>query len=488
MGRKRTRNPTARRDSRAAQCSRTGGRAGVGMDEFLKACGATDPLDLRIENRRETTRWSTQQPFALIGRDPMADLLLDDPRVDPLHAYLQVIEGEVYWVDLGSQSGTHWEHSNSTARCGWLIRPHGIGIGPYLIQSAAENPQAVDSIPRLIVRPDPFASRPQDSDDLPRVVLEFRRDAAKPIRWRMRHILTLVGSSPFCKVRLAAPGVSPFHCSLLRTAAGVWVVNLGRDGLTVNASSIRAARLEDRDELQLGAVTIRVFFKAPLPANGKLGSPVGTMISPVTLLAHPTSVSRELATSRVNSVWRSPGQTVESLPADRTSNEAELTESLLTLAFDKFEEMQQQFLDQFQQTALMMFRALGSMHRDQMEELRGKLDSLQQLGDDFKALQAQMANTPPPAPSAPIHEQKPAPTTPQPGPSTPPAPATVGASPSIAPAENGTDPLREKLRLLADDPNNQSKNVHEWMIGRLAALETEQRTRWQKILDMVRGK
>ena len=277
------RGPGTRRlvgTQRAAQCSRTGGRAVVAMDEFLKACGATGPLDLRIENRGETTRWSTHQPFALIGGDPLADLRLDDPRVDRLHAYLQVIEGEVYWVDLGSQGGTHWENSNSTARCGWLIYPHGIGIGPYLIQSAAENHQAVDPIPRLIVRPDPFASRPQDSDDLPRVVLEFRRDAAKPIRWRMRHILTLVGSSPYCKVRLAAPGVSPFHCSLLRTTTGVWVVNLGPDGLTVNASSIRAARLEDRDELQIGGVTIRVFFKASLAANGKSGSSPGSMIAP----------------------------------------------------------------------------------------------------------------------------------------------------------------------------------------------------------------
>jgi hypothetical protein len=160
---------------------------------------------------------------------------------------------------------------------------------------------------------------------------------------------------------------------------------------------------------------------------------------------------------------------------------------LLTLAFDQFEQMQQQFLDQFQQTALMMFRALGSMHRDQMEELREKLDSLQQLGENFKALQAQMANTSSPGPSAPIHEQT-APQPPQPGTSNNPAPDTSGSRPSNASAENGTEPLREKLRSLVDDPNNQSKNVHEWMIGRLAALEAEQRTRWQKILDMVRGK
>jgi predicted component of type VI protein secretion system len=299
-------------------------------------------------------------------------------------------------------------------------------------------------------------------------------------------------------VRLAAPGVSPFHCSLLRTAAGVWVVNLGRDGLTLNTSSIRAARLEDRDELQIGGVMIRVFFKPSLPANGRIESSPGSMISPVSLASRPASLSRELATNRMNSTWRPPGHAVEGLLAERVSNEGDLPASLLTLAFDQFEQMQQEFLDQFQQTALMMFRALGSMHRDQMEEVREKLDSLQQLSENFKALQAQMANTASPGPSAPIHEQ----TTPppvQPGTSSTSAPDTSGSRPSNTPPdsgsrpsntppENGTERLREKLRSLVDDPSNQSKNVHEWMIGRLAALEAEQRTRWQKILDMVRGK
>jgi hypothetical protein len=31
-------------------------------------------------------------------------------------------------------------------------------------------------------------------------------------------------------------------------------------------------------------------------------------------------------------------------------------------------------------------------------------------------------------------------------------------------------------------------NVHEWLIGRIAALEDEQRTRWQKIVDLVKGR
>jgi pSer/pThr/pTyr-binding forkhead associated (FHA) protein len=459
----------------------------VAMDEFSKACGATGPLDLRIETWDQMVTWSTPQPFALVGSDPAADLFLDDARVDRLHAYLQVIEGEVFWVDLGSQAGTRWESSTSTARSGWLTHQQGIDIGPFLIQLAAEVLSAEEAIGQQVVRPDPFASRPQDSDNLPRVVLEFRRDQARPIRWRMRHVLTLVGSSPYCKVRLAAPGVVPFHCSLLRTAEGVWVVNLGGGGVTLNGSSIRAARLEDRDELQIGGVTIRVFFRTSLPVNGKNGSSVGSMIDPVSLVAYPGSPSRELATSRPDGVWRVADHVAESLLADRVLPRSEFPESLLNLVFDQFEQMQQQFLDQFQQTALMMFRALGTMHRDQMEELRQKLDSLEQLGENFKVLQAQVSDTFPPHSSPPL-SAKVTPASSQSPSSSSPAPGTVGSEKSKSPVENGTEPRREKLHSLVNEPNNPSANVHEWMIGRLAALEAEQRTRWQKILDLVRGR
>jgi hypothetical protein len=53
---------------------------------------------------------------------------------------------------------------------------------------------------------------------------------------------------------------------------------------------------------------------------------------------------------------------------------------------------------------------------------------------------------------------------------------------------DGTEALREKFRSTVDQPNIPSMNVHEWLIGRIAALEDEQRTRWQKIVDLVKGR
>jgi pSer/pThr/pTyr-binding forkhead associated (FHA) protein len=465
------------------------------MEEFLKACGATGPLQLVIEHRGLIAmRWGAHQPFALVGRDPSADVSLDHPRVDPYHAYLQVIGGGVYWVDLESQTGTRWE--DGPARSGWLSPPHGIGIGPYVIQLAPDD----RGVAGPAVLPDPLASRSKTPDDLPRVMLEFRQESAKPIRWRMRHLLTLVGSSPLCKVRLSSPGILPFHCSLLRTATGLWVVNLlGHGGVTVNGASVRAARLEDGDELKVGDILIRVLFLAPVTAV-EGGTPAeGGMARQALPAPTPLSVpTTGLAVDRPEAVWMAPGPEAGRLLAERVSGEGEISASVLAMVLDQFGQMQQQFLDQFQQTTLMMFRALGTMHRDQMEELREKLDSLHQIGENLQAFQDQLENgvAPGPLPAAPRGENPALPRTATAGPPNGgtggPGQGRLSAAPagreSRSTAGNGTDPLREKMRSIVDQPNIPGENVHEWLIGRIAAIEDEQRTRWQKILDMVRGR
>ena len=484
----------------AAQQPSTGGLVVMPMDEFLKACGATGPLRLMVENRGLTARrWSVPQPFALVGSDPAADLSLDHPRVDGHHAYLQVIEGGVYWVDLGSQTGTRGE--NGPARSGWLNSHQGIGIGPYVIQLASEDREDSGSIPRQAIRPNPFASRSRDSDDLPRIILEFRRDSARPIRWRMRHILTLLGCSPHCKVRLSAPGVLPFHCSLLRTTAGMWAVNLiGPGGVNVNGSSIRACRIEDGDELSLGEIRIRVLFQASGATNGQSGWQTGGEVGRTTLLDPPAIVSRELATSFPKAAWMAPGREAGSRLPERVSNEGELSASLLALVLEQFGQMQQQSLNQFQQTTLMMFRALSTMHRDQMEELHEKLDSLHQISEKIQAFQAQMSSNAAPGIGRPPPEEA-LPTPPQPtfastaegnadsaGQGHSSIEEMVREPLSSAENENGTEQFRKKVRSIVDQPNMTSMNVHEWLIGRIAALEDEQRTGWQKIVDMVKGR
>jgi hypothetical protein len=193
-----------------------------------------------------------------------------------------------------------------------------------------------------------------------------------------------------------------------------------------------------------------------------------------------------------------PDREARRLLADCVSSEGELSASMLALVLDQFGQMQQQFLDQFQRTTLMMFRAFSTMHRDQMEELREKLDSLHQLSENLQAFRAQMSTAVAPDTGLPPLEGiYPAPPESDfvsssgrntdghgPGPSS--VAATVRET--LRPEEDGPEQLRERMRSIVDQPNIPSMNVHEWLIGRIAALEDEQRTRWQKILDLVRGR
>jgi len=137
----------------------------------------------------------------------------------------------------------------------------------------------------------------------------------------------------------------------------------------------------------------------------------------------------------------------------------------------------------------MMFRALGTMHRDQMG--RAARENRLPASDQREppGVSAHMATTlPPGSATVPASASNGDNGVVRPGHSA--AAAAAKLRETLSSPENGTDhdQLRDKARSLVDQPPNPSLNVHEWLIGRLAALEDEQRTRWQKILDLVRGR
>ena len=80
-------------------------------------------------------------------------------------------------------------------------------------------------------------------EELPEVALEFVNRLPGPTVWRMTRMLALVGKASLCRVRLVGNSVSKFHCSLVRTPLGLWVVDLfGKGGITVNEAPVRTAR------------------------------------------------------------------------------------------------------------------------------------------------------------------------------------------------------------------------------------------------------
>lgn len=390
------------------------------IEEFGGVSGAVGSLRLVVEGRAGPVQAQIPggPPFAVIGRDPQADLVLDHPEVSRRHAYVQVVGGRPFIIDLESRTGIRLD--GSPARSAWIGRGRQLEIGPHRIAID------LDGAPEdLIEAPSPLDVRRPGRDDLPTVVLEARGPSAGASRWRMKAPMVLIGNAGGCRVRLEDPSVSRFHAALLRTSAGPWAVDLlGRGGIAVNGTPVRAARLEDRDELRIGR------FRLRLHCGPGTGPGLPAPIAPSDLSAVDRARSLE-----------------PSLPV--VADDPRL-EPLVR----QFGQMQQQMVDQFQQALLMMFQVFRTLHQDQAELVRNELDAVRKLTRELQDLQIRAAVAPasPPRPAGPA----------------------VAGPPRDRPAPRGGGAQA-------------NADVHALLSRRIAAIQEERQGRWQKILNLVTG-
>ena len=329
------------------------------MRTFLEACGSAGPLILGVEEPGASgASWRVfDQPFAVVGRDPGSDLFLKDPAVSRHHAYLQVIAGRLFCVDLQSRTGTHWE--DEPGLWGWVNPDPGVRIGPFRFRSRDDGPgvQATGK-DRGSTLPVPV-SRSFEQPELPEATLEIVSPTAGPTTWRASRSLVLIGGSRACKIRLQGEGIANIHASLLRTSAGVFAVDLlGPDGILVNGERVRCARLEQDDELTVGDHKIRV----------RCG-PAGSGRRPEIRAKALSPRSRESTTSQ---------------------GEGEATESLVRLMLDEFGQIQQQTAERFQDTLMAVLQSFAGIHQEQMGLIREELARIRELTEEQQSLRAQV--------------------------------------------------------------------------------------------------
>src|SRR5262249_34734787 len=82
--------------------------------------------------RGPRTRLALRQPFALLGRDPRADVVLDDAQVSARHAYLQVLAGRPVVFDLYSRKGTR--RASVPVPRGSVLGREPLEVGPFLVR------------------------------------------------------------------------------------------------------------------------------------------------------------------------------------------------------------------------------------------------------------------------------------------------------------------------------------------------------------------
>ena len=224
-----------------------------------------------------------------------------------------------------------------------------------------------------------------------------------------------------------------------------------------------------------------------------------------------------------------------SLPGKLAQTDA--AESILVPLVDQFGMMQQQMFDQFQQAIAMMVQMFGQMHRDQMDVIREELGRLHELTDEFNALKAELATrsrnesadsakhdqsvalkasslplsavaqpqgngehvsesavTPPQLAS--VGSTAPLTTTARTGALTTEATETVPVQPLSAPVAN--NPLAASLQASAAPASTKSRDATRpaadnerdtvlWLHQRIAILQHERESRWQKILKLLPG-
>lgn len=445
------------------------------MSQFLDACGARGPLELKVEDATGTQvgHWVLPQPFALLGSDAQADVRLAGEDVSKRHVYLQILGGRVFGVDLESRSGVKWGGIRASS---WWVRPgESFEVGSYLVKVRAGAPGD----------PCPDETELADLTDWENPLREAvvpASEGAVPwlevpgteIRKPLTRRMTLLGRSNDCRLRVPDERLSRHHCSILRTQAGVWVVDLlSREGIRLDGVRVRWARIGARDELRIARYRVGLTMR-PASERGALR-----------VVARPSEFPLERRRSaNLPQRLQVPGDPV--LLEPMLQQFGEMQQQMI----DRFSEMQAQAFDQVHQMMSMMVQMFGSLHRDQMKEVRGELKKIRDLTLELQGLQGQVSDHDPSRPTsrAPTgthaaHASPGSVGTTVEEPRRRGATAGTGSPPAgVEKATGGTGPAPTSTgrRVVSSD-------IHSYLCERIEKLQEERSSRWQRILVMMTG-
>jgi pSer/pThr/pTyr-binding forkhead associated (FHA) protein len=488
---------------------------------FAAACGATGPLDLRVDlaDGGVLAEGTVPMPFTLVGRDDACDVTLTDAEVNPRHAWLQVVGGRVFGIDLGSRTGLGWP--GGATGSGWMDADTPARIGPFLVRLRTP----------VSDRPSYFAPgySPLQSDlglkSRPTVTLEFRNGRRAKDRWSVNRLITLVGRAPECKIHLTADDIAGYHCGLVLTPDGLWVVDLSGRGVVVNGERMRVSPLRHAAELWVGRFLIGVQYPqnslTPAPTRGGTPTPprsyTGLSAAPLQIPAGPPTrpaVDRPqaapedevplgvvspsdvgaggLPSSHIMAdafrVWTggpashpilvaNSGPPLLSPPSGppRPAGPPPASDPFLTpppvlaaptdrldtsgevalLLLRQLGELHAQMFTQFQQSMVLLVRLFGCLRREQLPSVQRELGRIQELNAELAQLQAEVAR----------RAAEASPAGPRSGPRlTAPAPEVAGARPAQS--------------------SPHATALHEWVIDRISTLQRERQARWQSLVGM----
>jgi anti-anti-sigma factor len=240
----------------------------MGIDEAAalmnRSVAAVDGLRLLISGREieEPRLIELSESFAVLGRSDRAAVTLASSKVSYRHAYLQVIDGHVFCVDLASKTGLFW--GDVRRSCGWLTPAQSVRIGPYRIQLAGDAPSAASSAAHDAVA-NPLEKGLGDAVLFPQYTLELFDDSVPDMVRSIDRRITLIGRHPNCSMRLTDESVSRFHCALVLTRKGLWLVDLlGKGGTRLDENAVRCGFVEIGSVLSVGVNSMSAWRREPI--------------------------------------------------------------------------------------------------------------------------------------------------------------------------------------------------------------------------------
>jgi pSer/pThr/pTyr-binding forkhead associated (FHA) protein len=378
---------------------------------FGLACKATPPLKVRATHRGtgHVQDYSFQAPHTFIGRSAAAGVRLDDASVSQGHAYLQVVEGVPFCIDLGSRTGVVWE--DGTQGQGWVLPEHTLQIGMFDIQ-VEDSSEDRPSSPSL-----DGADTDHDSPPvLTPAAVEIHGSsqfAATSIVHPLDRAITLVGRHPSCDLRLLESTIAYFQCALVNTTDGLWIVDtMTRKGAMLNGRSTRLARVRDGDLIEFGKVSLLMR--------------IGTH--------HGASLSLRAA---------APLATLDPVKAISSAVSESLAGALVPVG---------EMMKQFQQCYVSMAQMFAAMQQEHTALVGEQMRQLQEMADELRELRAEARQNGSASSSG--HS------------------ATPSASAPQAPApENGQSTSHRRIPTLKPPPGPAGKalaDAHTWFMERLS--------------------
>ena len=232
------------------------------MSGFSVAAGLSEPLRITYSHRTTgiTGSGKLAEPFVFFGRHLQNAVRLNDPSVSKRHAYVQILDGCPFAVDLGSRTGIRIA-GHQTAQ-GWVDLGQTLEVGDYDIQFTGPLNSAVD-------RQSPTDLAPEASH----LQVAFLPGAVPQglLYCPLRSAITLIGRDPHCNLRLLDKRIGLFHVSIVQTPTDTWLIDLpGSGGTRLNGRSARCSLIRVGDRVSLNGVSLEVQLNRHVPAEPEM--------------------------------------------------------------------------------------------------------------------------------------------------------------------------------------------------------------------------